>query len=237
MPGDESCGSGAEMLVTAAERASTVLVTSSNLYGYGEVSGTITESTPLAATHPKLRIRADMWREALAAHEAGQIRATEVRASDYVQANSIFTIVLGKPLLAGKRAYAPAALDVPHSWTSINDVAATLVTVASDERAWGKAWHVPTNPPLTVRELASRFTSLAGLEQPPKLTSIPYPVLWTMGLFSPLVRELRTTWYQFDRPFVIDSSAATEMFGLKPEPIDQVLRETAQALHQEGISK
>ena len=62
------------------------------LYGYGPVDGPITPETPLAATHPKLRIRADMWRDALAAHDAGRIRATEVRASDYIEANGLFAI-------------------------------------------------------------------------------------------------------------------------------------------------
>ncbi|GLZ35299.1 NAD-dependent epimerase [Lentzea sp. NBRC 105346] len=219
----------ASALLTAAERTGAVLATTSNLYGYGEVTGPITESTPLAATHPKLRLRADMWRDALRAHEAGRIRATEVRGSDYIQANSILTFALGKPLLAGKRAYSPAALDVPHSWTSINDVAALLVAAAGDERAWGKAWHVPTEAPLTIRELATRFTEAAGVAAP-KLSAIPYPVLWTVGLFSPMVRELRATHYQFARPFVLDSTAATATFGLKPQPIDESLRETAHLL-------
>ena len=219
----------ASALLTAAERTGATLVTLSNLYGYGPVDGPITESTPLAATHPKLRLRADMWRDALAAHEAGRIRATEVRPSDYLQANSILTFVLGKPLLAGKRAYVPAALDAPHSWTSTNDVAAMLVAVAGDERAWGRAWPVPTTPPLTVRQLATRFAEAAGAPAP-KVSTVPYAALWAYGLFSPMARELRTTYYQFARPFVLDSTAATETFGLKPEPIDEALRETAELL-------
>src|SRR5215467_2490413 len=109
----------ASAVLTAAERSGAVLATASNLYGYGPVAGPMTESTPLAATHPKLRLRADMWRDALAAHEEGRIRTTEVRASDYIEANSIMTFSLGKPLLAGARAYVPAPLDVAHSWTAI----------------------------------------------------------------------------------------------------------------------
>ena len=35
----------------------------------------------------------------------------------------------------------------------------------------------------------------------PKLTSLPYPVLWTSGLFSPTLRELRITNYPWTRPF------------------------------------
>ncbi|MCI0689860.1 MAG: FAD-dependent monooxygenase, partial [Sporichthyaceae bacterium] len=134
----------ASALLVAAERAGAVLATASNLYGYGPVDAPITTATPLAATHPKLRLRADMWRAALAAHQAGRIRTTEIRSSDYIEANSIVTVVLTKPLVAGKRAYVPAALDQSHSWTSIVDVATTLVTVATDERAWGQAWLTPT---------------------------------------------------------------------------------------------
>jgi NAD(P)-dependent dehydrogenase (short-subunit alcohol dehydrogenase family) len=70
----------AEALLTAAERSGAVLAIASNLYGYGPVGAPITDATPLAATHPKLRIRADMWRDALARHEAGRIRVTSPRS-------------------------------------------------------------------------------------------------------------------------------------------------------------
>lgn len=216
----------AAALLTAAERSGAVLATASNLYGYGPVTGPITETTPLAATHPKLELRAEMWREALAAHQAGRIRATEVRASDYIEANSLFSMAVAQPLLSGKRAVVPAPLDVPHSWTSISDVARTLVTVATDERGWGRAWLVPTNPPLTIRELAERFARVRGLPAP-KLASVPYPVLWAMGLFSPLLRELRTTYYQFARPFVIDSALTERTFGLAPTDLETALRAVA----------
>ena len=212
----------ASALLAAAERSGAVLATVSNLYGYGPVDAPITPATPLAATHPKLRLRAEMWRDALAAHQAGRIRATEVRGSDYVEANSIFSFALAAPLSAGKRAYVPAALDVPHSWTSIADVAKTLVIVARREQAWGQAWLVPTNPALTVRELAIRFAILRCLPAP-KLTTVPYAALWAAGLFSPLLRELRATNYQWTRPFLLDSALTERTFGLVPTPIDMAL--------------
>lgn len=212
----------ASALLAAAERSGAVLATVSNLYGYGPVDGPITPATPLAATHPKLRLRAEMWRDALAAHQAGRIRATEVRGSDYIEANSIFSFALAAPLSARTRAYVPAALDVPHSWTSIADVAKTLVMVATREQAWGHAWLVPTNRALTVRELASRFTTLRGLPAP-KLTTVSYAALWAAGLFSPMMRELRATNYQWTRPFVLDSTLTEQTFGLTPTPIDTAL--------------
>jgi nucleoside-diphosphate-sugar epimerase len=213
-------------LLTAAERSGAVLAVTSNLYGYGPVNGPITDLTPLAATHPKLRLRADMWREALARHQSGRLRVTEVRSSDYIEANSIFSLILAKPIRAGKTVLVPSPLDVPHSWTAISDAARTLVTVASDQRAWGKAWLVPTSPPLTVRALATRFASAVGAPAP-KLWEIPYPVLWAAGLFVPLVGELRTTRYQFVSPFTLDASLTERTFGLAPTDLDVALRAVA----------
>jgi len=211
-----------QALLRAAESSGAVLATACNVYGYGPVTGPITDTTPLAATQPKLKLRADMWRDALAAHQAGKIRATEVRASDYIEANSIFSFVLAKPLLAGRRAWVPANLDVPHSWTSIHDVAATLVTVAATERAWGRGWLVPTSPPLTIRELAAKFTK-QHVAPAPRLTRLPYPALWAGGLFDPTVKELRHTYYQWSRAFTIDSSVTERELGLAPTPVDSAL--------------
>ena len=213
----------ASALLAAAERTGAVLATVSNLYGYGAVDSPITENTPLAATHPKLRLWADLWRQALAEHETGRIRAVEVRGSDYPEANSILSLALDRRVLEGRRMYVPAPLDVPHSWTSITDVARTVVTVAADQRGWGRAWLVPTNAPRTIRQVVTRFAALAGAPAP-KLTEIPYPVLWVTGLFSSLVRELRTTRYQFARPFSFDSAATTATFGMTPTPLDDVLQ-------------
>ena len=215
----------AHALRTAAERSGAVLVTANNLYPYGLVSGPMTEESPLATTHPKLRLRGEIWRTDLAAHDAGRIRTTEVRASDYVEANSILSLVLAKPLLAGKRGYAPAKLDELHSFTAISDVARMLVTVATDERAWGRAWHVPTNDPLTVRQLAHQFTEVAGAPAA-KISELPYPIIWAAGVFNPFIRELRTTRYQWDRPFVMDSTLAQKTFGIKPTPMADALRAT-----------
>jgi nucleoside-diphosphate-sugar epimerase len=214
----------ASAMLTAAERTGAVLAITGNLYGYGPVDGPITDATPLAATHPKLKLRADMWRDALALQEAGRIRGvTEARGSDYIEDNGIFSFVLAKPLLAGRRAVVPGRLDVPHSWTSIADMARTLVTTATDERAWGKAWLVPSNPPMTIRQLATRFTEVHGAPAP-KLASLPYAALWMAGLFDPFIKELRTTSYQFRSPFVIDSSSTERTFDLAPTDLDVALK-------------
>ncbi|MGW4759425.1 NAD-dependent epimerase/dehydratase family protein [Streptomyces chartreusis] len=212
--------------LAAANAADAVLVTTSNLYGYGLVDGPMTEETPQCAKSVKGRLRARLWREALAAHEAGDVRATEVRGSDYLGADtqSLLSMLVLPKVLAGARVSVPADLDAPHSWTYTGDVARTLVAVGADERAWGRPWHVPTAPPVSMRELASRACALAGAPAP-RMSTMPKPLLWLGGLRDPLVRELRETQYQFRLPFVLDSSAMTTTFGIEAHPLDESLRE------------
>jgi nucleoside-diphosphate-sugar epimerase len=215
----------ARALLGAAERSGAVLVTMSNLYGYGEVDGPITEETPLAATEPKLKIRADMWREALAAHRAGRVRVTEARASDFIGpgASSLLTTMILPRVRRGQPVSLPANFDVPHSFTYTGDVGATLATLGTDPRALGRAWHVPTAPAVTLREVAQRFAALVGAPEP-QLRVMSDAMLRLGGLFNTMAREFRKVRYQFDRPFVIDSSAAQETFGLTPTPLDDALR-------------
>ena len=220
----------AAALLTAAERSGAVLATVGNLYGYGPADAPMTETTPLASTGTKGRVRNRMWADALAAHRVGRARVTEVRGSDYLgaDANSLGSMVLPR-VVAGRRVVVPVDLDAPHTFTYVGDVARTLVVAATDERAWGRAWHVPSPPAVSVRALAARAAALAGAPAP-KLTRLPYPALWLGGLFHPTVRELRETAYQFDRPFLMDSTAAQETFGISPTPLDDVLAESVAGL-------
>ncbi|HEU4421457.1 MAG TPA: NAD-dependent epimerase/dehydratase family protein [Pilimelia sp.] len=221
----------AAAMLGAAERSGAALVIVGNLYGYGPVDGPMTERTPLRPSSIKGGVRAAMWRDALAAHEAGRVRVTEVRASDFLGPGgySLLTHMVLAKVVAGRRAMVPVDLDAPHSWTYIPDVARTLIAAATDERAWGHAWHVPTAPAVSVRDAARRACALIGAPAP-KLSRMPGPVLWLGGLLDPRVREFREVAYQFQRPFVLDSSHTSATFGLDPTPFDDALRETAHAL-------
>jgi nucleoside-diphosphate-sugar epimerase len=84
----------AAALLQAAEHSGAVLAITGNLYGYGPVNAPMTEQTPLAATGRKGRVRVQMWHDALAAHEAGRVRAFEVRGSDYLGGNSLLSEVV-----------------------------------------------------------------------------------------------------------------------------------------------
>jgi len=209
----------AASILAAAERTGAVLTIVSNLYGYGPVDVPMTEDLPLAATGTKGRVRAHVWQEALAAHRDGRARVVEVRGSDYLcpgPGSQLGDRVVPR-LLAGRRVAVLRSADTPHTWTSPDDVARLLVVVASDERAWGRAWHVPSNAPRTQREVVADLCRAAGV---PPVAVVEHPALLirALGLVNPLVREVREVAYQVERPFVLDSSAATSTFGLEPTP-------------------
>ena len=44
-----------------------------------------------------------------------------------------------------------------------------------------------------------------------------------------MIRELKETRYQFDRPFVVDSSAFENTFGMTATPLDAALKATIAA--------
>jgi nucleoside-diphosphate-sugar epimerase len=227
----------AAALLTAAERTGAVLVTMSNLYGYGRPSGPMTTDTPLAATDVKGRVRIGMWTDALAAHEAGRVRVTEARAADFVgpqvpAAHSHLTRQL-PALRKGRRAWVIGDPDARRSWAYLPDVAATLATLGTDERALGRAWHVPSAAPRSQRQalgdLAEAMSSPTHPIPPVRVSSVPWPVLRAVGLAVPMMREVVDVRHQFDQEFVIDASTTTATFGLTATPWEQTVRATADA--------
>jgi nucleoside-diphosphate-sugar epimerase len=114
---------------------------------------------------------------------------------------------------------------VPHSWTYTGDVVATLIACAQNPQAWGSAWHVASNPPRTQRQVIDDIADAAGVAHV-KVTPIPLIVLRTMGIFSPMIRELPKTMYQFSAPFISDDAGTRRTLGLEPTPWNDVLTTT-----------
>lgn len=221
-----------------AERTAAVLSTCSNLYVYGPVDVPMTEDLPLAATGVKARVRVTMWRGDKAANDVGRIRAAEVRGSDYVcpGTQSMFGDRVTPKILAGKSVQLLGDLDQPHTWTSPIDVARTLITVAADPRGWGKAWHVPSNPPRSQREVVGDIAAVAGVPEV-KASPVPKAILWALGLVNPQMRELKETDYQRERPYVLNDSLTRTTFGLEPTPWDEVLADVVAHYREPSLQK
>lgn len=224
-------------ILTAVERTGARLVTVDNLYLYGVVDAPMPEDQPIQPNGRKGELRAQMWHDALALHEEGRIRATELRASDYVgagmDAQSVLNYFVIRPAIHGRSAWLVMGHpDAPHTWTSGRDVArlaATLATEAGESPAWGRAWHVPSAPAKSMAEVAADAARLVG-RQPRRPHRIPTPLVSAIGLFHPLFREFKETRHQFERPFVLDARLTEETFGVSATPWDVTLKETVDYL-------
>lgn len=220
----------AASLLSAAERSGAVYAITGTLYPYGPVDVPLSEDLPDAATDHKGRLRARMWADAKAAHDAGRLRAVEIRGSDYMGRGVGGNGHISRQVptaLQGKRAVMMGRTDLPHTFTDVADAARTLVAAAGDPGAHGRIWHVPSNAPRTQAQALTDV--LASVGKPPvKVSSLRGVALGATALVSPFMREMREIIYQWERPYVLDDTAARARFGIAPTPWEEVCRRTAQ---------
>jgi nucleoside-diphosphate-sugar epimerase len=204
-------------------------VIAENLYMYGDTNGQpLTEGLPYWAQTRKGKVRAAMAEAALAAHRAGTVPVALGRASDFFgpwALGSSHGERVFSPALAGKAASFFGKLDLPHTATYIVDFGRALVILGDRDEALGQAWHVPNDQPrITQREFGELVFQAMGA--PSKVTAMGRWMLRLGGLFVPAAREMVEMAYEFEKPFVVDSSKFERAFGLKATPLGEAIGET-----------
>ena len=209
-------------ILGAAESCGGKLVFSDNLYAYGPVDGPLREDLPAIAHGRKGRVRVEMAAELLGAHRLGRARVVIGRASDYYgprgTGSTAGETVFGR-ILAGNKPQWPGRLDQPHTFHFLPDIARGLLVLADRPEADGQVWHLPAAGLLTAQRFFDMIAEAAGQPVPVHASVASPAVLAVAGVFSPLLREIRETAYQFRAPFVIDASKFEATFGgLEPTP-------------------
>lgn len=203
-------------VLEAVAAAGAKLVFADNLYRYGPTGRPLTEDTAFAATDAKGRVRARLARELLDAHQAGRVRVTLGCASDYYGPGGVDSalgeLFFGR-LVSGKRAQWIGRLDQPHTASYLPDVARALVVLGEDDRADGRAWHLPGG--VTTGHELLELTG-AALGRPVRAQVAPPWLLRLGGLAVPMLRELAAVSYQWTGPWVADHAAFDQMFGPLP---------------------
>jgi nucleoside-diphosphate-sugar epimerase len=217
-----------EGVLEGAARAGAKLVAMENVYMYGPTGGRrLTEDLPHAAGTRKGDVRARMSRDLFAAHEAGRVRATAGRASDFfgprVKDSAAGETIFARAV-AGKAAQVAGDPDLPHTYTYAPDIGRGLVVLGEREEALGSAWHLPSPETVSTRRFVEIVFEEAGGE--PKMQRAPKVLFRAMGLFNPAMREMVEMLYEFEEPFVLDHSAFDETFGNNATPLEVAIRET-----------
>jgi nucleoside-diphosphate-sugar epimerase len=213
-----------QVVMDAAAAAGAVVVFPESLYSYSEPDQVMTEAGPREAGGGKRGVRTGL----LKARQAHAADTVSVVAADFFGPRVRMAYAgerLVRPILEGKTVQAVGSADQPHSFTYVPDLAAAMIVAAREPKLWNSVLHAPTAPPVTMRELVSAHTTAAGRSRP-KLSTVPGWLLSLLGVFSTDMREVAEMRYQFERPFVMDSTRSEELLGLRPTPLPEAAAAT-----------
>lgn len=226
-----------EAIMAGAEAAGAKFIVGDNLYMYGEVAGPIREDTPWSATTRKGKTRSEAAQRVLQAHQDGRLQVAIGRGSDFFGPGVLDSVVGERtflPAVQGKAAEGLGVIDLPHTYTYIDDFGKALVILGERPEALGQAWHVPNPQTVSTR----RFIELIfdALGQPPKINIMTKSKLRLGGLFIPAARETVEMMYEFEKPFVVDHSKFTDAFGDIATPLEEAIQRTV-AWYQEYVEQ
>jgi nucleoside-diphosphate-sugar epimerase len=216
-------------VVQAARRTGARYVSFENTYMYGDTGGAaITETTPLGAQTRKGKVRRAMARQLADLHAAGDLAVTTARASDYFGPRGTWQSPLGDLVVgaavAGKAARVLGDPDLLHSYTYLPDAGRTLAALGTRDDVIGEVFHIPNVPAQTTRQIIHSISLEFG--RPIKISVAPRLILRVMGLFNPTIAELDEMLYEFNKPFVVDSTKAETRLGVEPTPLEEAIAAT-----------
>ncbi len=222
-------------IIEAVASINAKLVIADNLYMYGPTNELIHEKLPINATTRKGRTRAQMAESAMRAHQEGKLPVVIGRASDFF-GPGVKDSALGdraiEPVLLGKTAQLIGRLDQPHTFTFIDDFGKALVMLGERDDAYGQIWHVPNDSPkITQAELMNLFFAEAGTT--PRMAGTGALMLRIVGLFVPGAYETVEMLYEFEKPFIVDSSKFEQHFEYRATPIREAIKKTLEWYKQE----
>ena len=217
-------------ILDAAARAGADLVVADNLYMYGDPNGAaIREASPENPATKKGRVRKAMADAAVQAHREGQLRVAISRPADYFGPghDQSSKAIFGNAA-RGRAMQFFGRMDAPHTLSYLPDAAAAMAALGTTEAGWGSVWIPPVQPAVTQQELAERVWSAAGNSGRPKVRVTGEGAIRLVGLVVPVVREFAEMSYQYEKPFVVDSSRFESTFGAAPTPNDVAIAATVE---------
>jgi nucleoside-diphosphate-sugar epimerase len=199
-----------------------------NVYMYGQVNGSMTEQTPVNPCSEKGKVRAEVAQLLIDAFNKKVLRGCIARCADFYGADcssSMLTVTVFENMAKGKSAQWMGNPDVKHSFTYTPDIAKALFIMGTDARADNQVWHVPTaKNALTGREIVEKTAELTSKK--PKITVMGNFMISVLGLFIPILKELKEMMYQYNSAYDFNSDKFEKTFNVKPTSYEEGLKAT-----------
>jgi nucleoside-diphosphate-sugar epimerase len=218
--------------IDACAKYGAKLVFFDNVYMYDKNKiSHMTEDTAINPPSRKGAVRKRISEMLLKASEEKWVQALIARSADFYgpdNDNNFITQMVMKNLKEGKKAMWFVNSDIKHSFTYTPDAAKATALLGNTPDAYGQVWHLPTESRrVTGREIITMIASEMGAE--PKISLLPKFMLLPLGLFIPIMKEMREMIYQYDRDYFFDSSKFTRRFGIKATPYEEGIKATCKA--------
>ncbi len=214
--------------IEACKQVGARLIFFDNVYMYGLVRGAQTEETPFNPISKKGEVRAQIATALLGEMQAGSLPALVARSADFYGPHStsqvsLVNMLLFSHLVQGQPAQWFGSGQVPHSLGFTTDMARALYQLAGDERAFGQTWHLPTAPhPPTIAGLVQ--LAAPQFQAAPDLLVLSRETVAEAAQQNPPLAEILEMLYQYEEPYVFDSSKFDRSYGFTPTPYAEGIR-------------
>lgn len=227
----------ASALAYSLSKTKAKLVFADNLYSYGNVAGAVmNEDMPHKAKTKKGLIRALVINTLLNTGSEFSNRVAFVKAADFIGPRvykGLFGTDFLDKLYGGKSVILSGKIELPHTFTYINDFAKAMINVGNASDTYGQLWHVPNAPAMNLNEWVKLFEHETN--QQAKVVVLPKFVVWIAGLFNSLIKEFYELAYQFEHPYLVNHDKYVSRFGNHATAPSSIVQETIrwyQSTHQ-----
>ena len=219
-------------VIDACQKHQAKLVFLDNVYLYApDEMNNMTENSRVDPASKKGKVRAELIRMLLAEIDAGRLTALVARSADFYGpgiASSPLGIMVLDNFKKNKKAFWQADAGKSHSFTFTPDAAKATALLGNTADAYDQSWHLPTS---SERLTGKDFIEKIGAEMSvkPRFYILSKTMISVLGIFIPIVKELREMLYQYDRDYFFNSEKFTRRFSFRPETYDDGIKKMVKA--------
>ncbi len=215
-------------LIESCKKHNTKIVFVDNIYMYDpNYLSNMTEETPINPISEKGKVRAEIFKMLISAVERKEVMALVARSADFYGPNvigSYLTQTVYNNLMKDKNPQWFGKLDVIHSFTYSKDIGKALALLGNTPDAFNQVWHLPTyEGRLTSKQWIELF--IKAMNKQNKIQTVPVLVMSLLGLFIPVLKELKEMSYQLDRDYYFNSNKFNKRFNFIPTIPEKGVRE------------
>lgn len=217
-------------VIEACKTYGTKLVFFDNIYMYDpEYLNNITEETPHNPSSKKGGVRKQIIDMMMSEVENGSLTALVARCADYygpgIERNSMLTETVLKKFAEGSKANWLGPLNFKHSFTYTPDAGKATALLGNTPDAYNQTWHLPTagNPP-TAKEWIETVANQMDVK--PKTMVVSPFMAGLLGIFIPVMKEVKEMMYQYDRDYVFNSDKFEKHFNFTPTSYEDGIAHT-----------